>query len=95
MGQVNIIVDKMGNARVGDFGLMTMGNIDTSLFSESTDLLGGYDIVDEPGVDECFPRQLQGSCNPRVRLLCAWDGSIRGELDTLAKAPSRQSIHRF
>ena len=28
-------------ARVGDFGLMTMSNLGTNLFSESIDLLGG------------------------------------------------------
>jgi len=37
----NILVDKMGIARVGDFGFMTIHNLGTNLFSASVDSLGG------------------------------------------------------
>ena len=41
MRQVNILVDKMGTAHLGDFGLLTTSDLGTTFFSESTDLLGG------------------------------------------------------
>ena len=41
MRQANILVDKVGTAQLGDFGLMTMSDLGTTFFSESIDLLGG------------------------------------------------------
>ena len=41
MAQANVLVDRMCTARIGDFGLKTMGDLGTILFSESVGSMGG------------------------------------------------------
>lgn len=39
--QTNVLVDSTGAARIGDFGFMTMGDLGTIFFSNSSDPSGG------------------------------------------------------
>jgi serine/threonine protein kinase len=65
--QINILVDKMGTARIGDFGLMTIGNLGTNLFSESIDLLVGT-------LSWMSPELMSASrANSKVRATCESD----------------------
>ena len=80
--QANVLVDNMGAARLADFGLMTMADLSTTLLSESVISSGGTFCWMSPTSGSTALR-FQRLSNPRIGLLCAWNGDVRGGLTVL------------